>query len=132
MTSPAAEAQPRRYLIPPVALTIEIRQPDRRHADVVVSAASGDHTFMRRQVHVEYDLCDSIDATVEAGLYRWVAWFLGYERDRRQPPGTSKTRTWATAPAWPAPVDVAVRKERASGTRRTKRTDMLAPDPDPF
>lgn len=132
MTSTAAEPQAKRYLLPPVALTIEIGQLSRTEADVTLRATSGAHCFVSRTARIRYDACDSIDALAEAHLYRWVAWLLGFERQRRSGQHTMTPRAWSSVPGWPAQVGVADTNERAQRPRQNKRTEPLRPDPDPF
>lgn len=94
------------FLLPPLSMEIVIEQVVKDHCIVRVRCRSGAHCFIHRAIVSRYDATDNIDVLVESGLYKWIAWLLGFEAQRRQESSSRRWQSRLPLPEWPAPDPV--------------------------
>lgn len=88
---------------PPLKLEITIHDLPKDLVRVDVQTFSGVYRTMFRSVIVGCDSQGDVPLTVEADLYKWVAWLLEAERERRLPARKRHMRRATRHPDWPPP-----------------------------
>lgn len=88
---------------PPLRLEISIHDLPKALVRVDVQTKVGVYTTMHRSVVVGLDAFGDVPLTVEADLYKWVAWLLAAERERHMPERKRQQHSPTRHPNWPSP-----------------------------
>jgi hypothetical protein len=102
---------------PPLKLEITLLDLPRDLIRVDVQARVGIYQTMHRSVLVGVDVLGDIPLTVEADLYKWVAWLIGEQQERCKPEKKQRSSQRVRHPNWPSPAGQwrTVQNEEASG-----------------
>jgi hypothetical protein len=91
-----------RYLLPPCDLSFTIKQQHKNRCILEVSAYSGNHCFIRRELEVHYDHFGEIPVVVLDSCMRWLLWFAQFEAERRQLDPSKPKSSPLQIPQWPS------------------------------
>ena len=92
-------------IAPELRLVLRLQEPDQRSYDLDVFAYSGNHCFMHRLAHSDWDVCDEMQIHDLLALAKWAGWFAtfaGWRQLARRLPGANHA---PIPPLWPLPPE---------------------------